>query len=150
MDNIENYNCSAHILDTMQLVSRGISCEVEGNPEPLLSMQQFRAMYILKTNPAVSLSFLARHLGCTLSSASRLVDSLVDSNYIERSTDSQDRRRLILEITTAGNEVLANADNQILDLLSRKLENYTVCERTIIELAMKLIKGAFVGEEVHA
>ena len=43
------------------------------------------------------------------STASRLVDAAVSAGYLERSTSTHDRRRSVLQVTAAGDDVLQRA-----------------------------------------
>ncbi len=64
-------------------------------------------------------------LGVTKQAVSQLIDTLVSRGYLERSTDPQDRRRISLELTERGQQVVDAAtrgvedvDEQLADRLS--------------------------------
>ncbi len=54
-------------------------------------------------------SDLARELGITKQAVSLVIDTLVNRGYVERRPDADDRRRVGLELTDAGREVLEAA-----------------------------------------
>lgn len=54
----------------------------------------------------IGLSALARHLGISLPTCSKLVDELVQRGLATRARQSNDRRRLITKLTTAGMRVV--------------------------------------------
>lgn len=51
-----------------------------------------------------SVGNVAKDFGISKQAASKLVDTLVIRGYVERGTDSEDRRRLTLELTERGRE----------------------------------------------
>ena len=53
-------------------------------------------------NHGVPASDLIRQLGVTKQAASQMIDTLVVRGYVTRETDSEDRRRLTLELTDRG------------------------------------------------
>jgi MarR family transcriptional regulator, organic hydroperoxide resistance regulator len=71
----------------------------------------------------------ARHLhevaeatGQQVSSASRLVDRLVNDGALERSADPDDRRAVVLGLTPAGEGLLADARQLIGRMINRSVE----------------------------
>ena len=69
-----------------------------------LSVPQFRALVLIESAPAPSLSRVAGHVGLALPSATALVAGLV-----ERRPDPADRRRVTLALTEAGCRVVRAA-----------------------------------------
>jgi len=67
-----------------------------------ISMQQLRAMYLLRDEEEASVGRLAELFGIGLPAASLLADRLVRAGYVERRGDPADRRRVLLSLTRAG------------------------------------------------
>ena len=67
-----------------------------------ISMQQVRAMFLLRDEEAVSVGRLAELFGIGLPAASLLADRLVRAGYVERRDDPADRRRVLLSLTRVG------------------------------------------------
>lgn len=67
-----------------------------------ISMQQLRAMYLLRDEEEASVGRLAELFGIGLPAASLLADRLVRAGYVERRGDPSDRRRVLLSLTRAG------------------------------------------------
>lgn len=112
-----------------------------------LSMQQFRALKIVYRHPGASLSTVAGHLGLTDASASRLVESLVRSQMLSRSDAPEDRRRVELHVTQAGERALEDARAAALGKLARALENLTESELKQLEEAMCMLRSIFADEQ---
>jgi len=67
-----------------------------------ISMQQLRALYLLRDEDEASVGRLAELFGVGLPAASLLADRLVRSGFVERRDDPADRRRVLLSLTRAG------------------------------------------------
>lgn len=64
-----------------------------------LTMAQFKALVAVERNSGVAVCKLGRQLGIGESAASLLVDQLVRRDYLKRTTDPSDRRRVLLSAT---------------------------------------------------
>ncbi|MHB8610872.1 MAG: MarR family winged helix-turn-helix transcriptional regulator [Candidatus Dormibacteraceae bacterium] len=67
-----------------------------------ISMQQLRAIYLLRDEEEASVGRLAELFGIGLPAASVLADRLVRAGYVERRADPSDRRRVLLSLTRVG------------------------------------------------
>src|SRR2546428_14189525 len=67
-----------------------------------ISMQQLRAIYMLRDEEVATVGRLAELFGIGLPAASVLADRLVRAGYVERREDTADRRRVLLRPTRAG------------------------------------------------
>jgi DNA-binding MarR family transcriptional regulator len=67
-----------------------------------ISMQQLRALYLLRDEEEVPVGRLAELFGIGLPAASLLSDRLVRSGYVDRREDPSDRRRVLLSLTRTG------------------------------------------------
>ena len=83
-------------------VSRGIS---RAYAKYGLSVHQWRVMAILGRFPGVPASEVVRRTAMDKVRVSRAVVSLVDAAQVERSVDSDDRRRSVLRLSPQGHEI---------------------------------------------
>jgi DNA-binding MarR family transcriptional regulator len=72
-----------------------------------LSMGQVRTLAALASHQPMNVSALAEKLGVSKPSASILVDQLVQRELAERTEDPDDRRRTLLALSSAGNDLVA-------------------------------------------
>jgi DNA-binding MarR family transcriptional regulator len=107
-------------------------------------MQQFRVILAIHINKGASLSDIAEHLGSTISSASKMVDGLVHRGLIERTTDPDDRRKIVLALTDKGNSTIDTINLLALNCLNSKLYPLSTNECAIVNLAMNVIRSAFM------
>lgn len=67
-----------------------------------ISMQQLRALTVLRDEEVATVGRLAELFGIGLPAASILADRLVRAGYVDRNDDPADRRRVLLTLTRAG------------------------------------------------
>ena len=79
------------------------------------SLNQYRVLRVLKENPNLSLSSLDEKIIMKKGNLSRIVEKMVQQNFIHRQRDTaSDRRKISLSLTKKG--------DQMLDELNRKQE----------------------------
>lgn len=71
------------------------------------SPAQIRALGFLSRNKEQTVGELAEMMGVTISTASGLVDKLVDNGLVERSTNPDDRRQVLIRLAPAAIEMNA-------------------------------------------
>lgn len=67
-----------------------------------LSMPQIKALWIVANNGRVTISEVSRNLHVGLSTASHLVDRLVQAGLVDREEDPDDRRRAVVQLSSKG------------------------------------------------
>jgi len=142
MENLDE--CARQLLDTAPQVMRFIRAEMRSHRGHDLSVPQFRALAFIKRNPEGSLSHLAGHLGLTLPSTSKLVDGLVNQKVLTRRESKEDRRRLTLELTKGGEDILRTARTATQNHLKEVLRGLTADELSTILHAMILLQPLFM------
>jgi DNA-binding MarR family transcriptional regulator len=78
-----------------------------------MSLAQLFVLHCLADKAADSLNELAQRTATHQSSVSVVVTRLLQKGYVSRTHAESDRRRILLEITPAGREVLVNAPSTI-------------------------------------
>ncbi len=73
-----------------------------------ISMQQLRALTVLRDEEVATVGRLAELFGIGLPAASILADRLVRAGYLERNEDPADRRRVLLTLTRAGIQLVTD------------------------------------------
>ncbi len=70
-----------------------------------VTMPQLRGLFLLLRNGPSRMGDLAANLGISISSATGLIDKLVDRGLVERSADPNDRRSVICALSSKGREL---------------------------------------------
>jgi DNA-binding MarR family transcriptional regulator len=78
-----------------------------------ISLAQLFVLQQLAARSANSLNELAERTATHQSSVSVVVRRLVERGYVSRTTSSQDKRRIEIEVTPSGRTLLANAPSTI-------------------------------------
>lgn len=114
--------CAVEFLEVLPLIMGALQCELRHDPATKLTMPQFRILAFLSRRGTASVSEIADFLALGLPATSKIIDGLVTSGAISRRGDPADRRRVLLEISSAGqNELLATraiSHNHLANLLS--------------------------------
>ena len=110
-------------------------------------MPQFRALGIVRRHPDVSLSDVARHLGMTTASASKLIDALVKQDLVTRVDSPEDRRRLVLNLTKTGRQALRHARKAALGELADILARLDEPDRFAFTQAMTVLRRELTEEQ---
>src|SRR5712691_11680838 len=90
-----------------------------------ISMQQLRAIYLLRDEEVATVGRLAELFGISLPAASVLADRLVRAGYFERREDTADRRRVLLTLTRAGIQLVTDLREGSLAHLRRWMPRFS-------------------------
>lgn len=141
---------ASQALETIPPVMRAIRTMMRAEGEKDLTVPQFRVLGFIDRHPGASLKDVADHLGIPMSGASRLIDKLVDRNLVTRTTDTRDRRRIILNLLPAGKRLRARARQRTQQGLGAMFQHLTSVERDTIATALPLLRTLFSNETAGA
>ena len=97
----------AEIVQAQQRLSKAMSASFGQNWMELdFSMPQLKTLLTLYNAGALSIGHIAELLGVGQPTASHLVDRLVQAGLVERTEDSEDRRRTLAELTPQAVELI--------------------------------------------
>jgi DNA-binding MarR family transcriptional regulator len=98
---------------------------------PGLTPSQLQILSLIDESgePEVSMSEMARELAVTMPTVTGLVDQLIRRGLVSRRHDDKDRRRVLVSLTDAGRQALADVREAIVDLVARLLEGVSEEER---------------------
>ncbi len=77
----------------------------------------------------ITMGDLSRILGMPFSTATRMVDWLVDNGYVQRLADPEDRRVVLVELTEAGKELYRAMNKLLLESAEQFLHDFSPEER---------------------
>jgi DNA-binding MarR family transcriptional regulator len=132
--------CVQDVLEVVMGVSRAIRSQMRRHRDPRMSVPQFRALIFIRRQATATASELAEHLGLTRSSTTTLVDNLVRMGWVERTGDEQDRRRVRLRLTAAGEAILESAQAQTQAHFRALLAGLSPTERECVSQAMYILR----------
>ena len=109
-----------------------------------LPLTHFEPMSVIDRLPRCRVYDIARELGITTGGTSKLVDRIEASGYCRRLPNPDDRRSSLLELTPAGERMLAEAGGAFDDELQSRL-GAAVPERTLRQFAATLTRLRAAG-----
>ena len=108
---------SRRLHDAMAWLLRGFTLTDPRKSYPgfYLSPQQSYVMTVIHEADSISPGEVARALRLEKSHLTKIVNSLIDIDAVEKSTDSTDRRRLFLKLTPKGLKIYKELDRLSID-----------------------------------
>ena len=128
------------ILETIPPAMRAIREQMRSGRAASLSVAQFRLLLFVRRNPGTSLSPVAEHLGTTLPAASQLVERLVRAGLVTRAQHPEERRRVELRLTDAGDATLAECDARTRSWLCERLAGLEETELDRLASALRELR----------
>lgn len=144
MDTASSKSCAGEVLDTVPLIMQFIRVEMRRSRGPGISVPQFRALNYLSRTEGASLSSVADRVGLSLPAMSRLIDGLVDRDLVRREESTEDRRRITLQLTGLGKDLIRTARAGAQARLSEALATLPASQRGEIALAMQRLRPVFL------
>ena len=102
-----------------------------------VTLAQFRALVVLQSRGPQSLQDLATELDVVPSTATRMCDRLVDKGLVTRSLTEEDRRKIRLEVTQSGRDVVATVSRRRRSEIRRIVAQMDLEERESLVEAME-------------
>ena len=114
-----------------------------------ISMQQVRAMYVLRDEGEVAIGRLAEVFGFGMPAASLLADRLVRAGHADRHDDAADRRRVLIRLSRAGDRLMTELIEGSQAHMRRWMSSLTPDELETVARAWNLMATA-AGEREKA
>lgn len=105
-----------------------------------VSDAQMAALGFLLQNEPLTIGALSEHEGVTPPSMNRTINALVDLGYVERGTDADDRRKVVLRTTTAGASFVLETRRRRDEWLVPRLARLTADERRTLAEATVILR----------
>jgi DNA-binding MarR family transcriptional regulator len=134
------------LLEVVPGIMQAIRSEMRRRGSLDLSVPQFRVLAFVDRNEGASLWEVARHVGLTSPSTSRLVDNLIERDLMTRTDHPDDRRRVRLAVTTHGRTILQASADETVSYLARKLSNVDADSREVIDEAVDALRTIFASD----
>jgi DNA-binding MarR family transcriptional regulator len=135
--------CAQAVLKGVPPVMWFIRRRMRRHRAPGLSVPQFRMLVLVDSQPTLSLSEAAQHLGVSLPGASRMISGLVGRRLVERKPCSQDRRQIALELTRRGRAALRSARQATQEHLARELAGLDEAQQQAVCEGMQVLQSVF-------
>ena len=118
-----------------------------------ISMTQLHVMHMLDRHGELPMSHLAEMLDVSLSAATGLVDRVEERGFVERIRVPNDRRIVLVRITTAGRQMLDDVETLREEIVWRVLDELDATQLAAVAAAMadlrKAVVTALAGDAGH-
>jgi DNA-binding MarR family transcriptional regulator len=131
------------ILEIGPLVMRTVSAELRQH-DLVQATAHFRLLWYLKHH-STTLSQLAEHHMVSLPTASNSITILEERGWVTRTRSLEDRRRVMIEITPAGLEVLAQVHAHMEAKVAEIIAPLSEVERASVLQGLAILKDAFIN-----
>jgi len=109
------------------------------NTEFGLTTPQLLCLHALVKSESLILTDLAKEVNLGVSTVNGIIDRLEAKQLLTRNRSSEDRRRVELEITSSGKEIVLKAPSLLQDKLSASLSKLSASEQLAITESLELV-----------
>jgi len=127
-------------------LSRWIQLQMTNDEEHDLSMRQLSALQFID-GTETTLGDVARNLNVTPAVVTGLIDRLERRGYVRRVASVFDRRRVYIELTTAGEDVRDHAEDQLAKRLEEMLAKLSDDEVAALEEGLRVMEKVMASVE---
>jgi DNA-binding MarR family transcriptional regulator len=131
------------LLYLMKQVELAVRAGLDDLARPVgLTALQYTALTVLERHPDLTAAHLARHSFVTSQSMADMVTALLDRGLIERHRDPADRRRLVIALTPAGQQLLDDLRPRVAALEAQMLSLLSTSEAGSLRRELELCRQA--------
>lgn len=151
MSNKTSSTYEYRILSALRRVIRAVDIYSKKlNTELELTTPQLLCLYVLAKFETMTLTELAKKVSLGVSTVNGIIDRLEAKRYLTRKRSSEDRRKVFLEISPSGKEIVLKAPSLLQDKLSTALSKLPESEQIAIAESLELVVELMEAEKVAA
>ncbi len=135
---------SQQILEVVPLVMRTIAFELR-RTEHVIVAPHFRLLWMLNHRP-FTLSELADHQAVSLPTMSNSVTILEERGWVTRLRSDLDRRKVLIELSPAGREVLGQVQHQAEQQVAELLSALSDADKQTLVDGLSVLRSIFTSE----
>lgn len=105
-----------------------------------INKSEFIVLIIIYDNEKKSMSELCRNVDLKSGSLTTLIDNLIEMGYVKREFDKNDRRKILVQLTTKGKNFVKKIKKSFKDNILSKIEKLTAKENKNLFEAINIIK----------
>jgi DNA-binding MarR family transcriptional regulator len=136
-------DCAGEILDTVPLLMRQMRAQIRTFGARNLTLVEFRSLAFVARTDGATLSGLTDHIGLSMPSMSKIVDSLVKQKLMRRDISPADRRCMSLSLTERGRSLHLAARAHTKQYLVGQLAMLGAVQRESVAVALRLLRELF-------
>jgi DNA-binding MarR family transcriptional regulator len=106
-----------------------------------ISFPQFFLLTYLSSEDYLTMSAIAKKMGHSTAAATGLVDRLEKLGFVERVHAAEDRRKIMVRITSSGSEIVSTMRQHIASELANIMEDLDEVDASSVAAANQAIEG---------
>ena len=130
------------ILDFAPTVMRTVASELR-QTDHLLASVHFRLLWLLERHPSTLSELAERHM-VSLPTMSNSVTFLEERGWVARKRSSEDRRRVMIDITPEGRDVLVQSRQHMDEKVAQIIGGLSVEEQAKVSEGLSILQEAFI------
>jgi DNA-binding MarR family transcriptional regulator len=142
--------CAERLLCVVPKLMQTLRVKMRAGRAAELTVPQFRSLVFFHNHPGAALSQASEHLGLALPSTSKLVETMVVRGYLTRADSTEDRRKLVIGLTAAGEATLSVAKNAAVAAFTRRLDELSVTELDVLFAVLGSLQSIIGAEDLDA
>ncbi len=135
--------CAGEILDTVPLLMRQMRTQMRTFSARDITLVEFRSLAFVAGTEGATLSGLTEHIGLSMPSMSKIVDSLVKQKLMRRDICPTDRRCMSLSLTERGKSLHQAARSHTKQYLVGQLTLLEPAQRKSVASALRILRDLF-------
>ena len=139
----DTQSLAQQILEIGPLMMRSLSAELRQG-ERIQDSAHFRLLWMLEHRSA-SLSELAERQMVSLPTMSNSITFLEQHGWVTRTRSSEDRRRVLIEMTPAGHEALAHVRQRMETKVAKIIDSLSPEQRADVAHGLTILREAFMA-----
>jgi DNA-binding MarR family transcriptional regulator len=138
---------TSYVFHLFAVVGRHREARLEAALKPVgLSLSRHRALSVIYTLEACTMSELADFSAVDRTTLTRTVDQLVDSGLVERATPREDRRQVVLTLTDQGRRTCQRALRAIYGVSRELLAGLAEDDQRVVARSLETMLGRLVDD----
>ena len=108
-----------------------------------VSLAEYKAVMEIKTTERITCNVLSKKMGLSISRGSRIIDGLVRKGYLLRTSNPEDRRSIVLSLSSKGAKIRKHIEQERNNCEYRIRKNLSLREVELIKEGLGLVTKIF-------
>jgi DNA-binding MarR family transcriptional regulator len=140
----DNLQTAQQVVEIVPLVMRVVAAELRRTQRPLIPAH-LGVLFFLAQRPR-NLSELAELQAVSLPTMSNTIGKMAQEGWLERTRAAHDRRMLLIEITPAGEAILAEISGDIIGKVAQLLNPLSPEDLGALQAGLAILRRSFIND----
>lgn len=141
---VNNSQTAQQVVEIVPLVMRVVAAELRRTQHPIIPAH-LGVLFLLVQQPR-NLSELAELQAVSLPTMSNTISKMAQEGWIKRTRAAHDRRMLLIEITPAGEAILAEMSGYIIEKVAQILDPLSAVDLGTLQAGLAILRRSFIND----